>query len=31
VNLGVSLNYDTVINTGHTSAQQGSVRLGYQF
>ena len=30
-NLDVSLNYDTVINTGHASAQQGSVHLGYQF
>jgi autotransporter-associated beta strand protein len=30
-NLDVSLSYDTVINTGHASEQQGSVRLGYQF
>jgi fibronectin-binding autotransporter adhesin len=29
--MDVSLNYDTVINTGHASAQQGSVRLGYRF
>jgi fibronectin-binding autotransporter adhesin len=28
--LDVSLNYDTVINTGHASAQQGSVRVGYE-
>ena len=30
-NLGVSVNYDTVINTGHASAQQGSIEVGYQF
>jgi hypothetical protein len=30
-NLDVSLSYDTVINTDHASAQQGSVHLGYQF
>jgi outer membrane autotransporter protein len=29
--MDVSLNYDTVINTGHASVQQGSVRVGYQF
>lgn len=30
-NLDVSLAYDTVVNTGHASVQQGSVRVGYQF
>lgn len=30
-NMDVSLNYDTVINTDHASAQQGSIRVGYQF
>jgi autotransporter-associated beta strand protein len=29
--LDVSLSYDTVINTSHASAQQGSVRVGYRF
>jgi fibronectin-binding autotransporter adhesin len=29
--MDVSLNYDTVINTDHASAQQGSIRVGYQF
>ncbi|MFC6144392.1 autotransporter outer membrane beta-barrel domain-containing protein, partial [Paraburkholderia silvatlantica] len=30
-NLDVSLSYDTVINTTHASAQQGNLRVGYQF
>ncbi|WP_158244351.1 autotransporter domain-containing protein [Trinickia dabaoshanensis] len=30
-NLDVSLSYDTVISTTHASAQQGNVRVGYQF
>ena len=30
-NLDVSLGYDAVINTGHASVQQGSIRVGYQF
>lgn len=30
-NLSVSLDYDALINTTHASAQQGEVRLGYQF
>jgi uncharacterized protein with beta-barrel porin domain len=30
-NLDVSLNYDTVINTGHASVQQGNLRIGYTF
>jgi fibronectin-binding autotransporter adhesin len=30
-NMDVSLNYDTVINTGHVSAQAGSIKVGYQF
>ncbi|MFT0172218.1 autotransporter domain-containing protein [Paraburkholderia mimosarum] len=29
--LDVSLNYDALVNTTHASAQQGSIRLGYQF
>ncbi|WP_425605798.1 autotransporter outer membrane beta-barrel domain-containing protein [Paraburkholderia translucens] len=29
--LDVSLSYDTLINTTHASAQQGSIRIGYQF
>jgi fibronectin-binding autotransporter adhesin len=27
----LALDYDTVINTGHASVQQGSIRIGYQF
>ncbi|WP_321901430.1 autotransporter domain-containing protein [Paraburkholderia tropica] len=30
-NLTVSLSYDALINTTHASAQQGEVRVGYQF
>lgn len=30
-NLYVSLDYDTMINTTHMSAQQGSVHIGYRF
>ncbi|QGZ66420.1 autotransporter domain-containing protein [Paraburkholderia acidisoli] len=30
-NLSVSLSYDALINTTHASAQQGQVRVGYQF
>lgn len=30
-NLSVSLSYDALINTTHASAQQGEVRVGYQF
>jgi fibronectin-binding autotransporter adhesin len=29
--LDVSLGYDTLINTTHASAQQGNIRIGYQF
>jgi len=29
--LTVSLGYDALINTGHTSAQSGNVRVGYSF
>ncbi|WP_442793485.1 autotransporter outer membrane beta-barrel domain-containing protein [Paraburkholderia sp. HP33-1] len=29
--LDVSLSYDTLINTTHASAQQGNIRIGYQF